>query len=1369
MIKNWVQGHTIGSANSQSEHPIMAVEYCVEGIKEDNIALPVLDFLLHLFDSCQDFRNVCYSPFFIESFVSFLFIDSKLSPSFKCIDQNEPEGSAVIERTSDDEYCRQIHRLLLRIVDKSIQQKYGKAFMTIIHNILRSTPIGCSEDDFYVYHDQMLCSIASLVIAKEYLDSRENTILNLGLLANLLVDKVYQLLFPSGSFLSVSFSFSILKKIFKNSKLLESTKKKDVETLYKAINRGLYYLLENPASDESMEQTLKIILENQRFLFHPQNSTRKNFLSCLCYQLLKHLLHDNPTIRLHTINLFKIIMITCPDFMNGLLLTNKIDGEIVDLKHGGFDRLLIKETHSFSFWVGDNMQIITKLFDSVLSKVWFAHVHSEEQAKTEGLKQLRMFRDKQQINSEKIVQNEIIFISQIEATHSEDTSNILKTEKQRKKREELCWRLLRSNIQKQWRRLCKNLYSQRALYGPDLPGLFEKWKLDQTEGPYRMRKKVTRNLRFYNTYPTIVEDADNLQEVNVISQDPKIPASEDTKHFLSSSDSSCYLHPDLSALEESEKGKEKEDVEGEEAVVVEGKKEQIEEDHTDMLSILLPGVILNVFNSSLVSAMDLKDGLFVMRKKGLSFIENFHKTQDGRIIELYSNHYHPSSILPFANPVPEITIKNWNYKDIEEVLRRRYLLRPVGMELFYKNGTNQFWVLGINDREKIYKDLCEITGHHGVTGEFLSGAKTKDTEDEKWSFSNWRTRSATEKWCNGEISNFQYLMYLNTLAGRSFSDLSQYHVFPWVLSDYTSETLDLNDPKVYRDLSLPMGALCPARAAKFKERYDNWDAYEQDGVPPWHYGTHYSSAGIVGLFLIRLEPFSSHFVKLQNGKFDVPDRLFHSLEEAWNSASGQGDNFSLTDVRELTPEFFYLPYIFTNNNKFVFGDKHTGEKIWDVVLPPWAHNDPNTFVLLHREALESEYVSAHLNEWIDLIFGYKQKGKEAEDVLNVFYYLTYEGAVDIDSVSDILQREAILSQIDNYGQTPKQLFSKPHPKRSISLTTSTTFDPTIWLPETITGGNGNAVGQLHIVSTKRVLILGLKRVCIPPKYKKFVDWHFTDGSLRIVCYDTGKVELVKDSTVYWGKLKVCSISEDGHIMALGGSDCVVHVMDISKHHGTFSVEYKVSLIGHDDLITALAVSRSYSIIVSGSKDGSCIIWDINRLVFVHSLPHPDKIPVEAVKIDPVTGDIIAGHGVYMLIWSVNAELLINHRTDPDPENLITTISLFHQGLASWSERSIIYITAHKNGTIKFWKPMENSIYKLQLFHELHMYNNIAVTSISLFPDGEGLFGGDEHGNVVVWTRPEMEADRKLNVVDPKAKLRFIKEELTMLRKEFSSS
>lgn len=51
------------------------------------------------------------------------------------------------------------------------------------------------------------------------------------------------------------------------------------------------------------------------------------------------------------------------------------------------------------------------------------------------------------------------------------------------------------------------------------------------------------------------------------------------------------------------------------------------------------------------------------------------------------------------------------------------------------------------------------------------------------------------------------------------------------------------------------------------------------------------------------------------------------------------------------------------------------------MLPPWAR-DGQDFIRQCREFLESDYVSEHLHEWIDLIFGYKQQGPEAEKANN---------------------------------------------------------------------------------------------------------------------------------------------------------------------------------------------------------------------------------------------------------------------------------------------------------------------------------------------------------------------------------------------------
>lgn len=80
---------------------------------------------------------------------------------------------------------------------------------------------------------------------------------------------------------------------------------------------------------------------------------------------------------------------------------------------------------------------------------------------------------------------------------------------------------------------------------------------------------------------------------------------------------------------------------------------------------------------------------------------------------------------------------------------------------------------------------------------------------------------------------------------------------------------------------------------------------------------------------------------------------------------------------------------------YLSGCKQSGKQLDDVILPPWAKGDAREFIRLHRVALECDYVSAHLHEWIDLIFGYKQLGQPAVEAVNVFHHLFYEGNVDI--------------------------------------------------------------------------------------------------------------------------------------------------------------------------------------------------------------------------------------------------------------------------------------------------------------------------------------------------------------------------------------
>ncbi|KAG1699561.1 hypothetical protein DVH05_012972 [Phytophthora capsici] len=386
----------------------------------------------------------------------------------------------------------------------------------------------------------------------------------------------------------------------------------------------------------------------------------------------------------------------------------------------------------------------------------------------------------------------------------------------------------------------------------------------------------------------------------------------------------------------------------------------------------------------------------------------------------------------------------WAYEDITELHKRRYQLRHVALEIFANDGRNYLVTLeSLEQRELVFHALLSKCPNVQGAASGLDGVSGGG--DLYSQLRKLLRNSMTERWVQGDISNFAYLMHLNTLAGRSYNDLTQYPVFPWVLADYESEILDLSDPNVYRDLTKPMGAL--QREEEFRARYDglmeSLGTVNDDGADhplnsrPFHYGTHYSSAAITLHYLMRLEPFTSHFRRLHGGKFDHADRLFTSIVGAWKSAAGfEGAQNGTQDVKELIPEFFYLPEFLENVNECAFGTSQTGVVVDDVELPPWANGSPTEFVRLNRAALESSFVSANLHNWIDLIFGFRQQGSAAVEACNVFYHLTYEGSVDLDAITDASTKRAILDQITEFGQTPSQLFRTPHPARAVSTSSN---------------------------------------------------------------------------------------------------------------------------------------------------------------------------------------------------------------------------------------------------------------------------------------------------------------------------------------------
>lgn len=98
----------------------------------------------------------------------------------------------------------------------------------------------------------------------------------------------------------------------------------------------------------------------------------------------------------------------------------------------------------------------------------------------------------------------------------------------------------------------------------------------------------------------------------------------------------------------------------------------------------------------------------------------------------------------------------------------------------------------------------------------------------------------------------------------------------------------------------------------------------------------------------------------QGGKFDHADRLFQSVEGTYRNCLS-----NTSDVKELIPEFFYMPEFLVNSNSYHLGVKQDGEPIGDVCLPPWAKVGSFTPVYQNKDLCQMLYLLTNFSSfWI---------------------------------------------------------------------------------------------------------------------------------------------------------------------------------------------------------------------------------------------------------------------------------------------------------------------------------------------------------------------------------------------------------------------
>ncbi|XP_030468894.1 protein GFS12 [Syzygium oleosum] len=232
-----------------------------------------------------------------------------------------------------------------------------------------------------------------------------------------------------------------------------------------------------------------------------------------------------------------------------------------------------------------------------------------------------------------------------------------------------------------------------------------------------------------------------------------------------------------------------------------------------------------------------------------------------------------------------------------------------------------------------------------------------------------------QQWWRGELSNFEYLLILNRLAGRRWGDNTFYPVMPWVI-DFSTKPEENSDAG-WRDLRKSKW-----RLAKGDEQLDF--TYSTSEIPH-HVSDECLSELAVCSYKARRLPLS--VLRLAVRSVYEPNEYPSTMQRLYQWTPD-----------ECIPEFYF--------DSQIFHSIHNG--MADLSIPSWA-SSPEEFIKMHRDALESDRVSCQIHNWIDITFGYKMSGEAAVAAKNVM----------LPSTGPTVPRSA--------GR--RQLFTRPHPMR----------------------------------------------------------------------------------------------------------------------------------------------------------------------------------------------------------------------------------------------------------------------------------------------------------------------------------------------------
>ena len=679
----------------------------------------------------------------------------------------------------------------------------------------------------------------------------------------------------------------------------------------------------------------------------------------------------------------------------------------------------------------------------------------------------------------------------------------------------------------------------------------------------------------------------------------------------------------------------------------------------------------------------------------------------------------------------------FDFNDILFIFYRRYCFRNNGIEIFLSNHRSYYFkFVDTTRRDKFINDLVLILNKNHPKNKLFKQIKGIDEYNKTAIIGYYKDEINTKEysnisnirdlWKNNKISTLEYLMWINIYGNRSFRDISQYPVFPWLLTNYEYNTYEelIQNPEI-RDFNLPMGMIYIDEKSKkrqegYIETYKTMviELYEQNLVNikinfdeetseqnnntnkitrntvsnpntnlinqgnnmmlrgernesviinyqalpniieqnenknlpkipdykfdieklynnpnfdyekiPYCYGSHYSNSMYVSHYLGRIFPYSLTLVEIQGDGFDVADRLFLRIQNSFYTAVSEK-----CDLREIIPEFFTLPEMFLNINSLELGkinmlqfikdyklgnevldnDKKEIKNLNEVMLPKWCKKSPYLFVEKYRKIIESP--SININPWIDLIFGYTQRGIKSQRIGNLFLPYTYDGVINSRLTKENLlknrEENEYMMRLFEMGVNPSKVFEKKNKilknKPNYQIIDIGQRNPDIILPDV----------KLKINNNKKIIYMNCY---LNENDELFIlDNNFSGQKINI--QETKEIEnyIIKETTIYkelsikdyinkniQNKLIVKTIFKNSFLIITGFFDGSLYLIKppnkISKKEESQKTEEKPYNINEENiiklfdksLITTLEIDKEEKYLIYGTLQGSIIIYSLN--------------------------------------------------------------------------------------------------------------------------------------------------------------------------------